>query len=1215
MLPDELMRDAESTRVSEVNLSQPITVALQLCLVELLRSWNIMPSAVTSHSSGEIAAAYAAGRLSFGEALGVAYWRGELALRNKRLRSLSGGMMAVRLSADDVAKYITDTPVGKVVVACVNSPTSVTLSGDVVALDEVRTRLEADGISPRKLDVPLAYHSHHMLAMGQEYTERLKSFLSTNHSSQEYSGIRFASPVTGDIVEPSEALTPEHWTRNLTNTVLFSEALERMCFTESGSTEVDMILEIGAHSTLAGPIRQILKGRETPYASCLQRSVNAVETMQNLACELIMRGHPVSLRSINAPVSGEIHSFLHDLPTYAWNHTSRYWMEPRISREMRHKKFEPHELLGSLLPGDNGLFPTWRNFLRLADIPWLVDHQLDSQVVLPTAAYISMAVEAVRLVRGLRDKDTRCQFQLRDVHFLNGLGIPDSSAGIEVQLNLRPVEGGWYEFTISSLSSGDDWLVNCKGQALAVEEEATGSVNEALAADFVDSDIDLESTKADVDSFYSTLADGGLSYGPSFRSLTAISTAGSKSITDFEVSKTVSEAQDYYFIHPATLDSIMQSAYHGVPDEVLKAFMVLPQSIDSILIGTTLSRQSGEQLQARTKTQLSDKQAFTSEISAINKGSAEEPPALHMVGLLARALPRNDMSDCHSLDQQPLTSRLEWELDAWTGIPPVLKDSMRITLGDEQAAFEKNMMRLSYYLIHDAVQELQGSSAEVMTTWQPHHNRLLDWMKETVVRGEAGVLSSRSKAWSRAGKGAKQILVDQMNASGDASARLVIRVGKKLAQIVRGEITPVEVMMEAGGNLLHQYYMDSPRLKDRTYKHLSKVARLLSISHPGAKILEIGAGTGGATSVVLEAFSPKSRTSAQGSLVGHYTFTDVSSAFFEPAKAKFAAWIHLMDFKALDIEAESKRQSIAEGSYDIIVASLVLHATKSLHETMSNVRRLLKPGGKLILVEITTDRLDMQLVSGTFPGWWLGKEPDRKESPNVPLQTWDRVLRDAGFTGIDFDIGDCEEAEFQCTSLIVSTAATNAPHIFPTSISIVQVGTPSSGAFAWAQQLSEAIHQRIGVTPRLESFDHVHDWTDKVCIFAAEMDGPFVHGMNKAVFDNLRGLLTRSRGLLWVSCGGNMCAGQPSYAMVQGLLRTVRQEDTSKRIVQLDFAPNKDGENWTTDQIHHIIDIFQRNFDSSQESVDQDNEFSVRDSMTYVPRVYPNMDVQVRSGG
>lgn len=178
--------------------------------------------------------------------------------------------------------------------ACVNSPSSVTLSGDLAALDEVASRLEKDGIFARELKVPMAYHSHHMSRISQEYTDRLQAILPMPKKAWGDVAM-FVSPVTGDKITSPNTLAPNHWARNMTHPVPFSQAFSNMCFRE-GSLNVDLVVEIGAHSTLAGPIRQILKARnvELPYVSCLKRPVDAVETMQDLACASVEATQSIS---------------------------------------------------------------------------------------------------------------------------------------------------------------------------------------------------------------------------------------------------------------------------------------------------------------------------------------------------------------------------------------------------------------------------------------------------------------------------------------------------------------------------------------------------------------------------------------------------------------------------------------------------------------------------------------------------------------------------------------------------------------------------------------------------------------------------------------------------------------------------------------------------------------------------------------------------------
>ena len=175
-----------------------------------------------------------------------------------------------------------------------------------------------------------------------------------------------------------------------------------------------------------------------PYVSCLKRMTDSVETMQDLVCNLVGCGYPVALISVNSPqgVGEEKLAFVPNLPSYPWNHTIRYWTEPRIGKDNRFKKFPPQELLGSPFVGANGSTPTWRNILRLSDVEWLSDHQVDSKVVLPGAGYIAMAVEAARLLADASE-ETTYGYRLRDVKILNGLVIPDTSDGIETQLSLH----------------------------------------------------------------------------------------------------------------------------------------------------------------------------------------------------------------------------------------------------------------------------------------------------------------------------------------------------------------------------------------------------------------------------------------------------------------------------------------------------------------------------------------------------------------------------------------------------------------------------------------------------------------------------------------------------------------------------------------------------------------------------------------------------------
>jgi len=152
-IKDELLKNDSTSRLSKAEFSQPLCIAVQVALVNLIRSWGISPAAVVGHSSGEIAAAYAANAITADEAIIIAYYRGQVTKNGTR----KGGMAAVGMGRETVMPYLVDG----VVIACENSPNSVTLSGDEDILGKVLEHIKHDSadIFVRRLKVEMAYHS------------------------------------------------------------------------------------------------------------------------------------------------------------------------------------------------------------------------------------------------------------------------------------------------------------------------------------------------------------------------------------------------------------------------------------------------------------------------------------------------------------------------------------------------------------------------------------------------------------------------------------------------------------------------------------------------------------------------------------------------------------------------------------------------------------------------------------------------------------------------------------------------------------------------------------------------------------------------------------------------------------------------------------------------------------------------------------------------
>jgi SAM-dependent methyltransferase/acyl carrier protein len=233
-------------------------------------------------------------------------------------------------------------------------------------------------------------------------------------------------------------------------------------------------------------------------------------------------------------------------------------------------------------------------------------------------------------------------------------------------------------------------------------------------------------------------------------------------------------------------------------------------------------------------------------------------------------------------------------------------------------------------------------------------------------------------------------------------------VGPRLAECVSGETNPITIMF---GNLpalriMEHFYANSPMmstLTDQLVEFLSIFIRSKNGSHvqKPLRILEIGAGTGGTTTRLVEMLQ------SIGCLT-QYTFTDISAAFVSQAKRKYKQypWI---DFSVLNLEEELENQW--KGQYDVVIGANVVHATSDRAATCRRLRTTLREGGFLVLSEITRAINWYDICFGLLDGWWLAEEG--KGYPIQSAEAWMSTFRSAGFTRVGFSWGESLEANSQ----------------------------------------------------------------------------------------------------------------------------------------------------------------------------------------------------------
>ncbi|RYP74561.1 hypothetical protein DL769_003988 [Monosporascus sp. CRB-8-3] len=1275
-LSDELLFCPESELESHIDapqFSQPLCTALQVALVDLLASWGVTPSSVTGHSSGEIAAAYAVGALTFEAALKAAYFRG---LYTATIKANVGGMMAVglgRSEAQERIDKIVTTHDRALVVACINSPSSVTVSGHVDALDKLAAALHDEGVFARMLRVKVAYHSHHMQAVAADYEKSLEG-LELAHSTDRSTKAKtfqpkvpFYSSVTGEQIDVSELVLPSYWVRNMVSPVLFSESTTNMCLGKTGSSpgnlkkaksrnaaanKPDILLEVGPHAALSGPIKQILAAAtnlttKPMYASVLQRGKSAVACAFDAASQLTIRGVSVRLDKMNFPLPEQVQMTpLIDLPPYAWNHATVHWTESRLSTAYRFRPFPRHDLVGAPASDFNPIEPRWRNFIRVSENPWVQDHKVAQSILYPAAGMMVAAVEAMRQMLVINEIATPVKgFELRDVNIGKALVVPDTSEGVETVFQLRPLSTSakqsselWHEFRLFSVGKREGWSEHCRGRIAYRFHAPPATVDGGREAKMHQLDVNrlfsekkrLSSNNDSIDmpAMYDALDTISLSYGETFRNVTTlVSSTGTSfgTLKIADVAKVMPYNFEYpYLLHPATLDAALHTIFPALAPQAegaggssgatLKIIdnPMVPVFVDKMFVSNDISNTAGYEYNVWADAQAEGFKNARADIYVVSPEGLTARPVVEIIGLQCASLTSGQTTQMApgslgvrddralSLSVPKLCFAESWDVDI-----DLLTEENReqLFVGKGPDAYESSintaLCEIAYYSVRDAVAVLTPQEVEAA---QWHYKVFYKWMQKMVAQGQNGTYMNWKPYWGIAGDAEKE-KVFRFAKEACVEGQMVCRMGENLARMVRKEIDPLALMLE--NDLLYSVYRDSMG-NERGYMTMVSYLDKLAYKNPQLNILEIGSGTGGASKPVLEKLGG---SKGEYPRFAHYDFTDISRGFFEKAQENFADWydVGLLDFKALDIEQDPAYQGFETGTYDVIIAANVLHATQNMHVTMSHVRKLLKPGGKLVLMEITNRQPWMTLVFGNLPGWWLGQEEGRKEGPSLSEEEWDKVLKETGFSGVQVCVPDYPDVNDRVYSVMTATAVGFEVLKKPVTQTFIipprREDDDDSDEDEVTDMIIQQVESRMGIVPIKASLDNMPNTAGCVVISLLELKHPVLSTMTVTDFDAARKAIWAAKGVFWVSRGATIESSVPEANLITGLGRTLRAENHAMKFVTLDLEATPDTGAPASGTVETITRVFTHTFSDVDENQGRDFEFSERGGMVLIPRI------------
>ncbi|KGO46306.1 Acyl transferase/acyl hydrolase/lysophospholipase [Penicillium expansum] len=1087
LLYDELRQESSISRIHEAEFSQPLCIALQIGLVNILRGWGIEPSTVVGHSSGEIVAAYAARAISMRTAIIIAYYRGKVA---KPLEG-SGAMVAVGLTPDEVVPYLTPG----VVVACHNSPHSVTLSGDKDSIDRAIKNIKAANSDTlcRRLTVKIAYHSDHMKQIGSEYEHCI-----SHHIEYEEAMLPFCSSVTGDTITDPRKLDASYWRQNLESPVLFTEAIQSL-----PTSGTPVFLEVGPHSALAAPLRQIfriLSARSPVYIPTLFRYEEDVQTQ--LLCTA-GQAHATGL-GVNLSSITELGNTLTDLPPYPWQHDRPYWSESRLSREWRQRAFPHHEVLGSRVVDTTDHEPSWRNLVTLDNVSWLLDHLIQGAVTFPGAGFVAMVGEAVQQLHP--DNDS---YSVRNMTFITPLLFHEGDQ-IEMVTSLSPVEvadrvpSGWYGFKIMA-HDGERWTMHCQGQVRAGSDHPPES-------------FPISSYKRSVPSegVYRVLQRSGIDYGSQFQGLEKITADPTGPRATATVLGNRGLPGSRYSLHPTAIDQCLQLMGVACSQGLLRHLTTIyvPAMIDSLFVGS-----GGPPMSASARTKRGTRDGQLGDAIAM----LGDKVVLSIQGAYLFAL-ENDNIDSGTGVAGSL-AHLEWK----SGIDFLPLSALLSTPLDytAQAMNIKALGQISVLFVletADKIEDVEPASPH-SAKWKKF---IIDAAFNIKTSGRQSIYPE-SPQWALLSSSDRQEMIRKVLAETKFTfdAPLVDCtqvVFDNCIAFTSGESNPLEVLVK--DNLLHKFHGAHTQ-----YADWKPFLPLLCHSNPGLRILEIGAGTGSATAMALELLKSPSGER----MYSQYVFTDISSGFMAAATERFGHE-QGMEYKVLDITLDPLEQGFDAHSFDLIIASNVLHATPSLHPALCYVHLLLKPTGRFLLHEICPEILTANFTMGVFPGWWLGEDDGRSDQPYISPERWDRELRAAGFTGADVIAYD-HKPPYHVSASMLSRPVDEIT--IPNDIWLLK---SNSTPCEWASDVELQVRDKGYIT----NWTTLHETPPqgKFVVSLLDLQGAPIGSLPKDDYEVFQRYIEQAQEcqILWVTQSTSHTCSDPIFGFIHGLARTLRAE-------------------------------------------------------------------------
>lgn len=952
----ELLASLEQNRYEHTEIAQPCIFAVQVAITQYLRRHGVEISAVTGHSIGEIAAAWASGALTLAQALEVVYkrsfWQGKTRGQGK--------MLAVALNPEEAKAILTQYGLeNSVEIAGFNSAQGITLAGELAALEQIKTYCKNQGIFYRLLDLDYAFHTKQMDPIKEGLLDSIADL------KPQKNQICYVSTVTGQELA-GDKLTADYWWQNIREPVRFHDAINTLL--DKG---FQLFIEIGPHPILKPYIQETLRTKDNSglVIQTLKRHTEGLPALKEALYRTWLSGGHFNKDYLFPTVGKRI-----TLPPYPWVKES-YWLTPTREGLNQANFAIEHPLLGRRFKSNEAI---WENHLDTLLVPYLNDHQVDGIAVMPAAGYAEMALAASAIWYGHTTHD------LRDIDILAPMILDDKACRL-VRFELQPQSG---HFLIKSCPrhSTEPWITHVIGRVIP---EPTFS--ETLNVESNDS-YGCHSESSEAMQLYKKAETLGLSYGPDFQTIETLWFEENKAWAKITSKPSLKAYLQSHHLYPGLLDACFQSLIGLLSQSTQETF--LPVRIGRLQLFAPLP----EPIQVTATIVNKSKQSVLAHFSIRDEDGKIVAHILDCRFKKTQIAAHTHTSKLYGTKPHLLSSFKATNDLSFDDIDAIQK---KLSIPAQQTAHFATVMPLIDVVISHFIYETIADLAQGKKTFSlddflnfaaisPDQPILLKWCLDILVedhflqKDSTGQYTFISPKEEINAQSLWQLLI-QNYPHYLTELLLIGRIGSHLKTLLQGNMSTNELLYSLRKHDTFKHFCEDIPSISGIHNLLCATVKTIVAQWPSShrlRVLDIGYSVGTLTSRLIN-LCPKDKTDYYIAVADETSLQleEHATVYHCPIAAK-------NNFSELD--------TLSEPAFDLIIIRQFLHEVDAIEPSLIQLQKKLAKGGVLLLVEQISNRLQ-EFILGPQPTWWIENQDGQLLSRLHSAKNWQRYLGDYGF--------------------------------------------------------------------------------------------------------------------------------------------------------------------------------------------------------------------------